>query len=109
MLKKCNRIALRNSFIKIKERGKAYYNPLFTMITLRTEGEGRRFGFVVSKKISKKAVARNRIRRLLSEVVRKDMDLFPSDSAYLFIVRPTIVGKKLFDLEEAMTKVRGCL
>ena len=41
---------------------------------------------VVSKKVMKTAVGRNRIRRRVYEVLRKNIDLIPKGSDYIFVV-----------------------
>ena len=41
---------------------------------------------VVSKKVDKKAVGRNRIRRRVYEVVRLNMDQIPKKHDYIFVV-----------------------
>lgn len=60
-----------------------------------------RFGFIASKKLSKKAVERNRAKRLLKEAVRLN---FPSikDLSYdiVFIARKYILNSKLQDVLE---------
>ena len=58
-----------------------------------------RAGFIVSKKVSKKAVERNRAKRLMREVFRLNKHrLKPYD--IIFIARRGILGKKLQDVEK---------
>ena len=49
-----------------------------------------KFGFVVSKKISKRAVDRNRVKRLLSEMVRRNLEIFPNGFRGIFLVKKMI-------------------
>ena len=59
-----------------------------------------RFLFIVSKKVSKKAVERNRAKRLLRELVRKYIKKLENLSVdIVFIARKTILTKKLQDIE----------
>ncbi|MCK5832962.1 ribonuclease P protein component [bacterium] len=44
------------------------------------------FGFVIPKRVGK-AVKRNRIRRVLSEWIRINIGMFPSNKHYLIIIR----------------------
>ena len=55
--------------------------------------ENRRFGVIVSKKISKKAVERNQIRRRLMEAVRVNMNIFPEGFRGIFLVKKNILNK----------------
>lgn len=45
-----------------------------------------RIAVVVSKKIDKRAVVRNRIRRRVYEVLRKNFELVPKKNDYIFVV-----------------------
>jgi len=62
-----------------------------------------RFGSVISKKVSKKAVERNKIRRRIYGIMQKDfMDKVKKGWDILFIVSPSIKDKKGKELEEIM-------
>jgi ribonuclease P protein component len=43
-----------------------------------------RFGFIIGKKVSKKAVDRNRVRRWLKEFCRNNKNLFPAGTDFVF-------------------------
>jgi ribonuclease P protein component len=62
-------------------------------------------GFSVSKKIGN-AVVRNRIKRVLREICRKNMELFPHNYDYIFIARPKIKG---FSYQQVEKEVVGKL
>ncbi|NPA54475.1 MAG: ribonuclease P protein component [Aquificae bacterium] len=58
-----------------------------------------RFAFIVSKKLSKKAVERNRAKRLLKEAIRKEYQFFENLSFdIVFIGRKFILNSKLQDV-----------
>lgn len=63
----------------------------------RNRGQGRRFGFSVSKKTGK-AVIRNRVRRVLREICRLNEGWFPQDHDVVIIARREAVGKNFRDL-----------
>lgn len=50
-----------------------------------------RIGFSVSKKVGN-AVVRNKVKRLLREICRKNLDLFPLKYDFILIARPKIKG-----------------
>ena len=56
---------------------------------------------VVSKKVEKTAVGRNRIRRRVYEVLRRNLELIPGKTDYIFVAYSKEVGKMGFgELEE---------
>lgn len=62
-----------------------------------------RVAVVVSKKVEKTAVKRNRIRRRVYEALRKNFDLVPKKMDYVFVVYSKEVGKMSFsELEEML-------
>lgn len=69
-LNKKNRLKKKRDFEDVFKKGKAV-NGSFLFIKYRKNGLSvSRFGFVVSTKVARSAVERNKIRRILSEVVR---------------------------------------
>ena len=104
MLKKENRIGTKNEFIEVKEGGKLCQTPLFGCLVLKKD-EGKKFGWVISKKISKMAVDRNRIKRLLAETVRKNLDKFPEGTRVVFLAKKIILGKSGKEIEEEIRKL----
>jgi ribonuclease P protein component len=69
MLPQASRLKKNNDFVRILGlNNKSKFGPL--LVFTDDGAEPARFGFVVSKKISKKAVERNHLKRVLAEVVR---------------------------------------
>jgi len=69
-LQKAYRLAQRSDFNKVYKYGKSTANRQFVLYVLKNdEVEHFRLGISVSKKIGK-AVVRNRMRRVLKEIVR---------------------------------------
>lgn len=67
-----------------------------------------RFGFVVSKKVSNKAVVRNKIRRRLSEIIKAEINNIKNGTDLIIIALPGIEKKEFSEIkksiEEALTK-----
>ncbi len=72
MLKKENRLKNRVAFYATYKQNRSVSDGLFVLYGGKKldEGEVPKIGFVVSKKVHKSAVKRNRIKRLLREAVR---------------------------------------
>jgi ribonuclease P protein component len=84
MLKRANRLHLERDFLRVRKLGQSKRGQLFSLrYFVVPEGENPRVAFVVSKKVSKKAVERNKVTRWSREVVQK---LLPSFKASVDIV-----------------------
>lgn len=72
MLPKINRIKKKKDFDLIFKKGKSFKTSLLVLKILKNELNENRVGFIISSKVSKKAVLRNKIRRRLSELFKKE-------------------------------------
>ena len=70
MLLKENRLKKKKDFEKVFKTGKGYKEDFLLLKIRENNLKTSRFGFVVSKKFSKKALIRNRIKRQLRELVK---------------------------------------
>lgn len=71
----------------------------------REDGGVSRFAFVISKKISKLSVERNRINRALNEGVRESFAKIPSGFDFVFLVKRGIVNKKNDEIIQEVEKL----
>ena len=71
MLPKVFRITQEKDFSLIYRRGQRVSGNLLRLTVLRTNQNATRFGFVIGKKESPKATARNRFKRILRAEVRE--------------------------------------
>jgi ribonuclease P protein component len=89
-----NRLKGTDRIEEIKKKGKVLQDDLFGVIYLeKHEEEKPRFGFVISTKISKLAVHRNRINRSLHEGVRRVLSLIPENYDFVFLAKKSIEKK----------------
>ncbi len=68
-MRKQMRLRKSRDFAAARREGKSWANNTLVLIARRTDAEGCRFGFSVSKRVGN-AVARNRVKRRLREVAR---------------------------------------
>jgi ribonuclease P protein component len=61
-----------------------------------------RFAFTIGKKVSKKATVRNRIKRELSEISRKEIPQMKKGWDIIFIVLSGIQGKTSKEIKESL-------
>ena len=105
MLKRENRITKRKNFEEVKKKGRIFHSPLFGLLVLTTEDKVKEFGLIISKKVSKKAVARNKVKRLLAEAIRRNLDKINEGYRMIFLVKPSILGKKAEEIEGEVIKL----
>jgi ribonuclease P protein component len=73
MLSKENRLKKEKDFERVFKQGKPVKAGLLFLKILKTEKDYSRIGLSVSKKISNKAVVRNKVKRRLREAVRTEL------------------------------------
>lgn len=105
MLKKINRISKRKEFEEIKKEGAVYQFPLFGLAVLKKEDKEKKFGFIISKKISKRAVDRNRIKRLLAESIKQNLGEIKEGFRGIFLVKKNILGRKFDEIKKEVDKI----
>ncbi|MEX0918933.1 MAG: ribonuclease P protein component [Candidatus Paceibacterota bacterium] len=84
--------------------GKSLYSPYLTLKILPTEGPSL-WGFVVSKKVSKKAVERNFIKRRARYIVRKNINKLADGYLYVMIFKPEARHLTFNELEQEVVKL----
>ena len=85
----------------VYKKGKTVRNPKMSLVFVENTRGFTRVAVVVSKKVEKTAVKRNRIRRRVYEVVRLNFDKIPKKQDYIFVVYSKEVLKMPFsDLEK---------
>jgi len=104
VLKKINRVSSRKEFLEIKTKGVINYSPIFGWLSFKKDDDFKKFGFVISKKISKRAVDRNKIKRRLAESIRKNLDSFEEGIRIIFLVKRDILNKNIKEIEEEIKK-----
>lgn len=83
------------------QKGKTIRKPQMSLVYVKNTRGFTRVAVVVSKKVAKSAVQRNRIRRRVYEVIRLNFDLVPKKMDYIFVVYSADVLKMPFGkLEE---------
>jgi ribonuclease P protein component len=101
VLPKINRGLTLKEFKLILDTGVMIQTPLFGVRYIKSEKT--RYGWVVSKKISTKAVDRNRVKRRLSEVIRKEMI---EKVEMVVLVKKSMMGAKMVEIEKNWGYVR---
>ncbi|MDO8658142.1 MAG: ribonuclease P protein component [Candidatus Levybacteria bacterium] len=94
-LNKKNRLKKKRDFDDVFKKGRASKGRFLFIKYLKNELNLPRFGFVVSAKVARKAVERNKLRRILSEAVRDIIDDLGSYDIAVFVTgKITAMSKK---------------
>ena len=109
MLKKKHRLAKTTAVMSALKKGRGFFNPEFNIRFLpKTQGE-LRLTVVVSTKVDKRAVKRNRLKRLIREFVRLRLKLL-SLGDYVIMLKPmaakTQESNLIAKLEQSLIKWR---
>lgn len=98
MLKKQYRLNAQTRFTQAS----SFFTPFFTLLVQKNELTHNRYGFVVSKKVDKKAVIRNRIRRQVRSCIEKNFGSIKNGYDMLFLVKKNAANKETSALCEAL-------
>lgn len=95
-LPRSERLLRRSQFVRVQQGGRRVNTAHFVVLVLSQAGSplraeelapGRRLGLTVGKRVGN-AVRRNRIKRVLREVYRRNKALFPADCDVVIVARP---------------------
>ncbi len=86
MLAQKYRFHSRGGVRYVYQKGKTIRTSLLSLVYAPNTRHHQRFGVVVSKKVMKSAVGRNRIRRRVYEAIRLELPEFTTDQDCLFVV-----------------------
>lgn len=110
MLPKEYRLKKRSAFKATYKSGKSFHKDGVTMFCGKEKHNDlpAKIGFVVSKKIHKRAVKRNRIKRLMRESFRlilKEQSVSTKYMSVIFVASQKLLGKNFHDVDSAVRKL----
>lgn len=106
MLPQQNRLKKKRDFEKAFKKGKGFKEG-FLFLKVASNGlKINRFGFVVGKIVSKKAVLRNKSKRRMREIIRQIKPLIKKEGKDIILVaRPGIEKKEFKEIKETVVKI----
>jgi ribonuclease P protein component len=94
------RLRSNSDFQRVRQRGQSISSRLLVVAWHPNDAAQLRIGFVVGKRISKHAVQRNYIKRLLGEAVRDVLFELPANTDIVFTARGQAVTADLGVLKQ---------
>ncbi len=102
MLPKINRLRKEKDFEKLFKKGESFKNGLLILKTIKNNLKEDRFGFIISKKVSKKSVVRNKIKRRLKSIVQQNIKNIKKGEDIALIILPGFEKKNFLETKEIL-------
>ncbi len=93
MLAKACRIKNKKDIDNVFKNGQGFREDSLVVKSVKNSLDKIRFAFIVSKKVSAKAVLRNKIRRQLSEIIRPKLKKMKAGQDVIRIAGPLVETK----------------
>jgi ribonuclease P protein component len=105
MLSLKNRLKKKKDFERVFKEGKGLKEDFLILKMSENNLSQSRFGFIVGRKISKKAILRNKLKRRLRELVRGKIEKIKKGFDIIFIAQPGLENRDFWELEEILNKI----
>jgi ribonuclease P protein component len=92
---------------QVKNNGRRFYSPFFTVAYLFGQEANSQFAFVISKRVSKKATVRNRTKRLIAGSVRELLVSLRGGYWVVFLIRRSALDQSKEVLSGAVKEAFG--
>lgn len=102
MLPKINRLTKDKEFDAVFKRGRSNYDKIVGVKIMANKADVNRFGILISSKVSKKAVIRNKLKRQIRDILFKENDFLKVGYDFVIITLPEIRDKDSAEIKEAL-------
>jgi ribonuclease P protein component len=104
MLKKTFRLSSSKDIHVTSLRGRSFFSPYFVIKFVLSQAQHPRFTVVVSTKVSKSAVERNRLKRIVREAIRQALPEFKIGD-YVIIVKTRAAQKPASEIRQQLQQL----
>lgn len=98
------RLTSPRDYRDVFDSGRKAVGDAFVCYVVRREGQGRKLGMAVSRKVGG-AVTRNRVKRYIREVYRTTRDRLNDDAYIVVVARPRAAALSFDESERALLEV----
>jgi ribonuclease P protein component len=102
MLAEKNRLLKKKDFDSVWKKGRSSFDKVLGIKILNAGRQENRFGIMVSLKVSKLAVERNKIKRRIREIIQAELPNFKNFSDIAITVLPAARGLDFKELEKSL-------
>ena len=100
-----NTLSKKKDLDQIFKTGLSFYCPFLGLKYLANKLEFNRLAIIISLKVSKSAVVRNKIKRQIREIIRNDLPKIEGFYDIVVIVRKGSETMTFFEIREALLKL----
>jgi len=105
MLTRKKRLRKKKEFEEIFKKGKGFKQDFLVLKVLKGKLKEARFGFVVSQKVSKKAVLRNKVKRRLRAIIKEKEKDFKKGLEMVIIALPGTEKKDFWEIKKVLERL----
>ena len=100
MLPKKHRLVKKKDFKLAFEKGTSYFSPAVNLVVSKNNDASYfLIGFIISNKVSKKAVVRNKIKRQMRAILRSFLSTLKGGGSLIFIAKKSLLDSNYHELE----------
>jgi len=105
MLPKENRLKKKKDFEQVFKKGRGFKEDFLFLKINENDLKESRFGFIVSREISKKAVVRNKIKRRLRETMKEELPKIKSGIDGVLVVKKGAAEKDFLEIKKVVNSL----
>ena len=105
MLSKKYRLLKKKDFENVFKKGKFINNKFLYFKIIQNNQKNSRFGISISKKITKKAVDRNKIKRQIRNIIKQKIPFIKKNIDLVIISKKEINEKSFTQIEENINQI----
>jgi ribonuclease P protein component len=105
MLPHINRLTKKKEFDNVFKNGFGTYNKAIGIKAINNNLGINRYGIIVSTKISKSAVIRNKIKRQIREIIKDEILKYNISKDYIIITLPPVKELNLIEVKKIIQQI----